>query len=103
MSIILGRNSLDTNNLNKVVKARDKWPRERRDIYNTKGTNADDSLEYDDNSNTSSSSPKYNDDILFDSNDDETTNKDSLSNEGTDESTGRDSSYSSDGTDIAII
>jgi hypothetical protein len=71
-------------------------PVERGDIHNAKGTDADDGLGYDDNSDTGGG-PEY-DDILFDSDDDESADEDSLS----DESTGRNSGYSSDGTDVTI-
>jgi hypothetical protein len=76
-------------------------PGKRGDIYNTKGADTNNSLEYNNNSNTSSS-PKYNN-ILFDSNNNETTDENGLSNKGTNESAGRNSGYSSNGTDITII
>jgi hypothetical protein len=62
-------------------------PRERGDTHDDKGANADNGLEYDDDSDAGGG-PEYDDDLLFD--------------EGTDESADRDSGYSSDGTDVTM-
>lgn len=75
--------------------------RERGDKHDAKGANTGDSLEYDDDSDAGGG-PEYDDDIVFDSNDDEDPNEDDLSDESTRESAERDSGYSSDGTDNAI-
>jgi len=65
-------------------------------VDNDKESNTDNGLEFNDNSNASNS-PKYENDLLFDSNDDAT-----MDNEGTEETTNRDSGYNSNWTNITI-
>jgi hypothetical protein len=77
-------------------------PREEGNIHNNKGITVNNSLEYDDNSDVNGGL-EYNDDILFDFNDDETINEDGLFDKGTDESASRDSGYNNDGTDVIIM
>jgi hypothetical protein len=76
-------------------------PREEGDKHNDKGADTDNSLEYNDDSDAGGG-PEYNDNLLFDSDNDETADEDGLSDKGTDKSAGRNSGYSSDGTDITI-
>jgi hypothetical protein len=59
----------------------------------------DDGLRFDDNSDASNS-PKYENDLLFDSNDD--VDDVTPDDEGTDETANRDSGYNSDHTNITI-
>jgi hypothetical protein len=65
----------------------------------------DDGLKFDDNSNASNS-PKYENDLLFNSNNDATAanndNDITTDNEGTEETTNRDSGYNSNRTNITI-
>jgi hypothetical protein len=63
---------------------------ERKDVDNDEDSNADDGLGFDDDSDAGDG-PEYENDLLFDSDD-----------EGTDETADRDSGYSSDRTDVTM-
>jgi hypothetical protein len=81
--------------------SKNKRPRGKRNKHDNKSINADDSLEYNDNSDTSDS-PKYDDNLFFDSNDNKTADEDNMFDESTDESADRDSGYNSNRADIIM-
>ncbi|KAH8585353.1 hypothetical protein B0O99DRAFT_696587 [Bisporella sp. PMI_857] len=71
-------------------------------VHSSKSKASEDPLkEYNDNSNAGNS-PEYNDDLLFDSNDDETADENNLFHESTNKKAGHNSGYSSDETDVII-
>ncbi|KAH8586626.1 hypothetical protein B0O99DRAFT_602324 [Bisporella sp. PMI_857] len=87
--------------LKEVEETKNRQLQERKKKHNGKSANADDSLEYDDNS-AASDGFESNNDFLFDSDNDETADKDDFFHKGTDRKAGHDSGYSSGETDVII-
>jgi hypothetical protein len=75
---------------------------ERKDVDNDEDSNADDGLGFDDDSDAGDG-PEYENDLLFDSDDDVDDFDDATpDDEGTDETADRDSGYNSDRTDVTM-
>jgi hypothetical protein len=81
---------------------KNKRRQERKDVDNDEDSNADDGLVFDDDSDAGDG-PEYENDLLFDSDDDVDDADDATpDDEGTDETADRDSGYNSDRTDVTM-